>query len=107
YGSRVTTSDRFTTYSVGASIFELQTSGTGIASNGTDDWNDDTVVSLTGLTPTSGQLVINLTATSATGGSGSNTFGYINAMSIAAVPEPSNCLIGGICILSLLFRRRS
>jgi hypothetical protein len=107
YGSRVTASDRFSTYSVGASSVELQTSGTAIASNGTDNWNDDTVVSLTGLSPTLGQLVINLTATSATGGGGSDTFGYINAMSISAVPEPSNSLIVGICIFSLLFRRRS
>lgn len=106
YGARVTTSSRFTTYAVGGSSVELQTSGSGIASNSTDNWNDDTVVGLTGISPSSGQIVVNVTANSASGGGGSDTFGYVNAMRITQVPEPSAALLGGLGVLGLLGRRR-
>ncbi|MBU0677345.1 MAG: PEP-CTERM sorting domain-containing protein [Verrucomicrobia bacterium] len=102
YGARVTTTIRDTTYSIGSSNVTIRTSGDNIASNGTDDWNDNTTRTIAGISPTSGSIDINL---SATGG-----FGYINAMQIEEViPEPSTALLlllGGTGILLRARRRR-
>ena len=106
YASRVTGSPRFTTYTVGGDSVELQTSGTDIASNGTDDWNDDTVVTLAGLSPTSGQIVVTITADDTAGAGGAATFGYINAMAIQAIPEPSTSCALALALSAGLLRRR-
>jgi hypothetical protein len=99
YGARVTTSSRTTTYAIGLDSVALVTSGTAIGSDGSN-WNDDTIVSLSAM-PTAGSLVVDL---SATGG-----FGYVNAMSISAIPEPSVLAtllgLGALGFLSLRRRR--
>lgn len=95
YGARVSADDRWTTYAVGASSAQLQTSGAPLAGN----WNSANVVTLAGLTPDlNNQIVINLSAS--TGGSGTS-FGYINAMKIEVVPEPGMAafvVLGGVML---------
>lgn len=103
YGARVSADDRWTTYAVGASSAQLQTSGAPLAGN----WNSANVVTLAGLTPDiNNQIVINLSAS--TGGSGTS-FGYINAMQIEVVPEPGVAafvVLGGVMMgLGRRFRR--
>ena len=103
YGARVSADDRWTTYAVGASSAQLQTSGAPLAGN----WNSANVVTLTGLTPDlNNQSVINLS--SSTGSSGTS-FGYINAMKIEVVPEPGVAafvMLGGAVLgLGRRFRR--
>lgn len=96
YGSRVTSSARSTTFAVGTDAVTLQTSGSSL----TDNWNGDTVVSLSNLTPIANQIVIDLSADDASG------FGYINAMQITTVPEPATLALSGLGSLILLRRQR-
>lgn len=94
FGSRVTSITRTTTYAVGAANQTLTTSGLAIGSDG-NNWNDNTVVTLSGLSAPAGQIVVNLTAT---GG-----FGYINALEIEYIPEPGS--FGLLALGALLVRR--
>ncbi|MBU0677344.1 MAG: PEP-CTERM sorting domain-containing protein, partial [Verrucomicrobia bacterium] len=113
YGSRVSTDDRWTTYTIGGNNQQLQTSGSPL----TDNWNSDTVVSINNVFPSGGQITINLS--SSTGASGSN-YGYINAMQItededppeppASAPEPSTAMLlmaGGFLLKGLRRRRKT
>jgi hypothetical protein len=103
YGSRVTTIERWTTYAVGANSAELQTSGSSLSGN----WNSSSVITLSGLAPdVNNQIVVTLSANTASGGSGSSTFGYINAMQITVVPEPATLLFMATGIATLWARRR-
>lgn len=106
YGSRVNASTRFTTYQVGAGSVELQTSGSTL----TGSWNADTVVTLSGLTSVGGTLAISMAGNTQAGQAGTATFGYINAMQINVVPEPSTALLimlGGLAGLYARATRRA
>jgi hypothetical protein len=103
YGSRVAAAERWTTYAIGSDSEELQTSGSSLS----DNWNSDTVVSLTGISPDiNNQIVITLSANTASGSSGSATFGYINAVQISVIPEPATIALLGMGGGILLVTRR-
>ena len=106
FGSRIFDgTQRTTTYSatgVGGpvSTTALATTGTNIGADGILDGNNNTFRSLTGISPNaSGEITITIAATS--GG-----FGYLNAMEMTVVPEPSAALLGAVGFLALLRRRR-
>ena len=87
-------------------IAELQTSGSTL----TGSWNADTVVTLSGLTSVGGTLAISMAGNTQAGQAGTATFGYINAMQINVVPEPSTALLimlGGLAGLYARATRRA
>ena len=108
FGTRATTIDRVTRYTAlgGNGTFEglLQTSGTNIGSDGAYDGNDDTIIRLSGIRPNaSGQILVGVQAYS--GG-----FGYLGALEIGVLPEPSTMGLlglGGLAFAGALRRRRS
>ncbi len=103
FGTREQTATRQTLYTVvdnvGSSNQVLTTSGTAIGDGGYDG-NNDTVASFTNLVPNgSNQISFSFTTNN-------STFGYLGAMRITAVPEPSAVIVGAVGILVLLRRRR-
>ena len=104
YGAR-RDSVRYTTYSVsGAGSVELQTGYN-------PGWNSDTVVSLNGISPDAGGIIIvNLIGYTGAGQTGSRTFGYLNGLEIQsnpAIPEPGTLALLGLGVSSvILFKRR-
>ncbi|MEI6193380.1 MAG: PEP-CTERM sorting domain-containing protein [Verrucomicrobiota bacterium] len=104
FGSRNTSGNRTTTYSATgvsgtATTSALTTSGTGVGTGGYAG-NNNTTVSLLGIVPDSGGY-INLAYNAASGG-----FGYLNAMSIEIVPEPSSLALFGLGFAGLIVVRR-
>ena len=106
FGSRLNTADaqRWTTYTVtagtpsGGTIYHLQTGGSTL----TDGWNSNTVVNITGITPSSGSITFTVQASSLGAGGTVNTFGPLNGMQISVVPEPGTAafaLVGGLMVL--------
>lgn len=113
FGTRETangTDTRWTRYSItgdaGSQIAWLQTSGAGSGSAAKPNGNDDTFATFSGISPTAGGT-ITLTFTGFTTENGATgTFGYLGAMSITAVPEPSTALLAGSMLGFALLRRR-
>lgn len=108
-GARTTDTERFTRYTItGFGTQTLQTSGNvPFAGNGVN-WNNNSVVTIGGIT---GVTSVNLTieANSLSDFTGSNQFGYINALEINSIPEPSTLVLfglSGIAILAALRRRK-
>lgn len=101
FGTRDTAATRETIYSVtGGGSTVLQTSGTGAGSSGTG--NDNTIASISGLSPNaSDQIVFSFTTDN-------STFGYLGAMSISVVPEPSayGLIAGALALGWIMVRRR-
>ena len=106
FGSRLNTADaqRWTTYTVtagtpsGGTVYHLQTGGSSL----TDGWNSNTVVNITGITPSSGSITFTVQASSLGAGGTVNTFGPLNGMQISVVPEPGTAafaLVGGLMVL--------
>lgn len=106
FGSRLNTADaqRWTTYTVtagtpsGGTVYHLQTGGSTL----TDGWNSNTVVNITGITPSSGSITFTVQASSLGAGGTVNTFGPLNGMQISVVPEPGTAaftLVGGLMVL--------
>ncbi|WP_309380995.1 hypothetical protein [Cerasicoccus frondis] len=106
FGSRNSTQTRQTEYeAIGANTNygTLTTSGTNISSSGTQNFNDNTVLTFNDVTPdASGNVVFNLGRTN-------GDFGYLNLMQITAViPEPSTYALatGLVCIGGVVLHRR-
>jgi hypothetical protein len=103
FGTRDTTGTRETVYTIldGSPLSSgiVQTSGTGAGSSGTG--NDNTVITLSNIsTNGSGQIEFSF-------GVESGGFGYLGAMSITQVPEPSTFILVGLAgITGLVFLRR-
>lgn len=104
FGTRDTTSTRITTYTVtggdGTSSVDLQTSGENIGSDGVYDGNDDTIATISGVSPTAAGT-IDFSFEVQTGG-----FSYLGGASIVAVPEPT-AAAASLGLFGLLLRRRT
>lgn len=103
YGSREAGDTRVTTYSVIGDITvggALTTSGTDIGS-GNEDYNNNNVLAFNALSP-DGSGIITIEHTGTTG-----SFGYLNALTITAIPEPTGFVILGVILVGLLYIRRS
>lgn len=105
FGSRWGSGTRTTTYSItglsGTSSVNLTTTGTDIGVGGYDG-NNDTIASLTGISPLGdGSVTIGLAIVE--GG-----FAYLGAMQVTAVPEPSTFVLafGILSLGAVLLRRR-
>jgi PEP-CTERM motif len=102
FATRNATDIRVTNYAItdvnGLHTVDLQTSGTG-AGTGAYQGNDDTIAQLYGIVPTSGG-VVTLTVNRP------NSFAYIDAIGITAVPEPATFGLVGLAVSLLGFRRR-
>ena len=107
FGTRNTTDVRSVRYTAtggnGEMMVDLQTSGPDIGSDGAYDGNDDTIVSLLGVTPgMNNTITFDVDVLS-------GNFGYLGVMEITAVavPEPASvATFAGIAGLGLLRRRR-
>ncbi len=102
FGTRNTAETRFTRYSVtdtnGLHFSDLQTSGAGAGTSSTG--NNDDLAALNGLVADgSGNLTLTVQAQT-------SNFGYLGAMRITAVPEPTAPLLLGLGGLAFLARRR-
>lgn len=107
-GARSEDRERFTRYSVsGFGTQTLQTSGNNpAAGTGLVNWNNDDFVTIAGIT---GVTFFNLTleGNAAFDFTGSSTFGYVNALQLAVIPEPSSyALIAGLFGLAAIMVRR-
>ncbi|WP_309400868.1 PEP-CTERM sorting domain-containing protein [Cerasicoccus maritimus] len=106
FGSRSASDTRETQYQVVGLTTEstsLTTSGTGISSNGSANYNDDTVGIIASISPNaSGEITINV------GRGASGSFGYLNAMQVTTViPEPGTyALLAGLGGMTLVAMRR-
>ena len=102
FGSRAASERRVTEYRVfgaGEQAVSLQTSGTGIGSNG-GNGNNDEVARLLGVEPDAfGQLFVDLTLLE-------GSFAHLNTMQITAVPEPTASVAAFGLAAGLLHRRR-
>ena len=112
YGSRFNTVDanRWTTYSVtdgtptGSSSGTLITGGSAIGG-----WNSNTVVTISGIAPSvSGTIAFQFTASNVSAGGTGNTFGPLNALELAVVPEPGSTAMGllGAALVGIARRRQ-
>jgi len=116
FGSRWGTGDRFTEYTAGGTTAgsRLQTTGTDIGVEagvgGTDDpglynGNDSNFITLSGISPTSGSIVVSFRGFNAATGGG-DTFGYLNTMQVTVIPETSTLfLVSLLGIAGLFFLR--
>jgi hypothetical protein len=105
FGTRNTTSTRITEYvfegANGPFSASLTTSGENIGNDGAYDGNDDTIISIAGVAPNaSGEIDFTLNATE-------GDFGYLGALEISSVPEPSVGLLGTLLLPFAMRRRRS
>lgn len=86
-------------FGAGEQAVSLQTSGTGIGSNG-GNGNNDEVARLLGVEPDAfGQLFVDLTLLE-------GSFAHLNTMQITAVPEPTASVAAFGLAAGLLHRRR-
>ena len=106
FGARDSTQTRVTSYSLindaaGSALDSgtITTSGTGVGTG--SNYNNDTVLVLTGTTDADGEIFVQYTATT-------GDFGYLNAISITQVPEPSTYALfaGLLALTSIAVRRR-
>lgn len=109
FGTRNTAATRTTAYTItdnlGPHVITLQTSGTGIGTNtavyptGQPDGNDDEIVSLNGMVPTSlGTLNLGLSNVA-------GDFSYLGVMEITSVPESGTALLTGLAGIGFAFIR--
>ena len=106
FGTRNVASLRSTLYQVTDAFstqdFTLQTSGAGSGSNGALG-NDDTIARFTGLVPDdAGSLLVSVNFVNTNG----NTFGYLGALKLESVPEPSTGLLVITACVGLVSMRR-
>jgi len=110
FGSRNTSTTRDAQYQVVGTDTQsaiLIASGSGIAANGTNNYNDDEVVTIGNVSPNgSNEIVINV----GLGPNGDGVYGYLNAIQITAtstIPEPSAfAMLAGFAGLALVGLRR-
>lgn len=102
YGSRVSANERYTTYQIGAQSAELHTSGSTLPSS----WNSSSVVTISGVTSSGGAVNVDMSGFTGAGKTGAATFGYLNALQITSVPEPSSALFLVLGAPALLGARR-
>lgn len=104
FGTRATAETRITRYTAtggnGTFSADLQTSGTGIGSDGVSNGNDSTLARIDGLTADAGGE-IQIAITVAQGG-----FGYLGAMGIEVVPAPGAAGLAALGGLLAARRRR-
>src|SRR5690606_2170371 len=89
FGSRDTTNPRITTYTIGEDSVNLQVSGTDLGGPGIH-MNTSTFATLSNISPVSGNIIITVTLDPELD---PGSFGYINAMQVTAIPEPSSALL--------------
>lgn len=105
YGAREASQTRITTYSVLndglGSVLDtgsLTTSGTGIGTGA--NYNNDTLLNLSATTDADGEIILQYAATT-------GDFGYLNAVQLTQIPEPSTFLLVGLAgVTGLITYRR-
>jgi hypothetical protein len=104
FGTRETATTRVTDYTVTGSNSgsgSLTTSGSGIGTGG-GNYNNDTVLEINGISPDANDRIL-VEYTVNTGG-----FGYLTAITVSEVPEPSSALLFAFGLGTLvLFRRKN
>ncbi|MDF3129497.1 PEP-CTERM sorting domain-containing protein [Kiritimatiellaeota bacterium B1221] len=99
--------ERYTRYAIaGYGTQILQVAGDNpYAGTGTTTWNNDDFITFSGIT---GMTTFDLTVqgNQASDFTGAVTWGYVNALQISAIPEPSSLLLLGLSFLGLIVLRR-
>lgn len=104
FGSRkVTTGPRVTTFTLGSDVRTLEIGG---ANSGTGETrNNDDFSTFSNISPTSG--IITFTVSNTSGASGADgQYGYINAMRVTTIPEPSAAALLLLGVAGFISRRR-
>ncbi|WFB37754.1 hypothetical protein P3T73_08280 [Kiritimatiellota bacterium B12222] len=106
-GARDNPNERFTRYSVSGFGSEvLQTTGDDPQAGLGVNWNNNSVVTINGITGVS-SFDLTLVGNSTADFSGANTYSYINALQIEAVPEASTfALLALSGIAAIVFKHR-
>ncbi|WFB36873.1 PEP-CTERM sorting domain-containing protein [Kiritimatiellota bacterium B12222] len=109
-GARTTNTNRFTRYGVsGLNSQILQTSGNSPLAGVGVNWNNNSVVTFSGISGVS-SFSLTVEGNGAADFGGSNQFGYINALELRAVPEPTSLLllgVSGLVAFSFVRRKRA